>query len=223
MHINETKESSRFQILEKPDWVSFDDIADVLHDAHSSTLESGMKFAASDQTGEEIRKRLGDNGTIFIALNEQRIVGVAGVSLYNKCRYWCWRGKPYAEIKLVGVRREYRQQGINNRLYSAAEEYAFRHVDLILMHTAEENNVTIDSNIRHGWKIIDYKSFSKTNYYSVVMALWKNGSPYSDFYRKIRLFFNIFKTKAIYKEGGVYRPLAGELIKRYKETQDKTS
>ena len=176
-----------WRIIGKPDEISYEEITDVLHEAHASTADKGMHFVALTQTAEETRKRLGEDGKFFVALarsedgsGEEILAGVGAVAFYKSCKGWYGKGQPYADIKMVGVRNEFKGQGISSALYRALEEYAFSRVDLITMNTAEDNAIVLDSNARHGWKRVDFRSWSKTDYYSVVMAKWKDACPFSD-------------------------------------------
>ena len=211
------------KVMEKPDWISYEEITDVLHDAHMSTAEKGMHFVALNQTAEETEKRLGEDGKFFVVLasdgsrgesspsapegqeapspsasegrgepspldpnetaqpgNQYILAGVGAISFYKSCKGWYGKGQPYADIKMVGVRNEYKGQGISSMLYKALEEYGFSQVNLITMNTAEMNAIVLGSNARHGWKRVDFRSWTKTDYYSVVMAKWKDACPFSD-------------------------------------------
>ena len=178
------EEPSPLAVVEKPDWVSYEEITDVLHDAHASTAGKGMHFVALTQSAEDTKRRLGEDGKFFVALAEkdgrQEVAGVGAISFSKSCKGWYGKGQPYAEIKMVGVRGAYKEQGISSMLYQALEAYGFSRVDLITMNTAENNAIVLDSNARHGWKRVDFRSWAKTDYYSVVMAKWKDACPFSE-------------------------------------------
>jgi len=67
--------SDRFQIIEKPDWVSWDEIHDVLWKAHAQNREKGVIMAYPSLTGDEIKRRVENNGKMFIALDGQNVIG----------------------------------------------------------------------------------------------------------------------------------------------------
>lgn len=69
------------RILPKPDWVSWDEITAVLHDAHKSTVANGMNYLASRQDPSETKKRA-QNGVCYVALVNKRVVGTMTV---RKC------------------------------------------------------------------------------------------------------------------------------------------
>lgn len=206
-----------FRIVEQPESVKDEDLAVLLRDAHQATRAQGMLFKAATGTGADLRKRLGENGKFFVAITEDNeIAGVLGVSLCTNCRTWCGYGKPYVNIHMVGVATRFKRQGINGKLYARGCEYGFQFADMLLMNTSEDNIVVIDSNLRHGWKIVDYISAKGTNYYSVVMAKWRDVCPYSDIYIRYRFTLRKIRTKAIYREDGSYRKWARIVKHRFR-------
>lgn len=207
--------SIQIEITQKPKWITYDEIADVLHDAHRATFEKGMRYSVLNQNGQDLRRRIGEDGVFFVALlNNKTLVGVTGVSFKNKSNAWYTQNKPYAEIKLVGVRSEYKGLGIYNRLQEEAYKYAFERVELLMTHTATQNTILLNNNIKRGWKFVDYLSWDSTNYYSIVMAKWRNECPYSDTYCRARFVFNKCKTKLMKTKNGEYT-LVGRMIKKY--------
>ena len=47
---------SSIQIIEKPDWVSWDEIHEVLWKAHENNRENGVFMSYPSLTGDEIKK-----------------------------------------------------------------------------------------------------------------------------------------------------------------------
>lgn len=193
------------EIIKQPEWLSYEEIASVLHDAHQSTLQAGMKFLAATATGEQIRRRLGETGTVFAAMDGKNVAGVIGVVFYPANHSWFWKSKPYAELKIAGVRTAYKGKGISHLLYKEACDFAFKSVDLITMNTSEKNRIVIDSNEHHGWIKVDYKCFSITNYYSVVMAKWKKDCPFSPFYRTLQYQLRRMLIRLRFRPGRIKR------------------
>ncbi len=196
----------QIRIMKQPDWIGDDQIAALLHAVHRTTAQAGMFFSAGEDGAEALRKRLGDNGCFFVAVDEEdRLAGVAGIAFYPSCSGWYGKGRPCAEIKLVGVDEAYRQQGISNRLYEEVCAYGFQSVELMIMTTAENNRVVVEANSRHGWTPVDFKSFKRTNYYSVVMARWKEGCPFGRLSCRLRFLLQKMRTRLIYRADGKVR------------------
>ncbi len=199
-------ELSNIQIIQQPEWISDDEIADVLHDAHQTTLAAGMHYTVLNQNGEDIRNRLGTDGCFFVALLDgKELLGVSGVSFYEKSNAWYAKGKPYAEVKLEGVKNAYKGMGINGMLHRKIYDYAFERVNVLITHTAEKNKLVIRNDLNRGWKKVDFNSWRTTDYYSVIMAKWKNECPYSQLHCTIRYYMKKAYTYFRYKPGRVKR------------------
>lgn len=196
--------SMNIEIIKKPDWISLEQITEVLHDAHTTTADNGMHFLAYSQTVEDTRRRLGDDGLFYVALCDGELAGCAAVVFHPKSSKWYCTDKEYAEIKMVAVRNQFKGLGINNSLYRALEEHAFSRCNLVVMNTAEDNRIVVDSNLRHGWKIIDYLSWRYTDYYSVIMGKWKK-CPYTDRYINFRYRFRRLQVRIAKDKNGKYR------------------
>ena len=213
----EDRHQLQYRVIEKPDWITYDMIAEILHDAHRSNVEKGMHFVASYQDGEETERRLGDGGKFFVALTDDNtIVGVGAVSLHESCTGWYGKKQPYGEIKMVGVPEKYKGLGISSALYKKMEEFGFSVNELMVMNTARDNNIVLDSNARHGWTYVDYKSWSRTDYYSPVMAKWKNGCPYSKAFCRLMFNYRRLYTILVRRKNGQQRLIFG-LLKNEKK------
>ena len=192
------------EITIKPDWISLEQITELLHDAHTSTAGEGMHFQAYSQTVEDTKRRLGNDGLFFVALCDGVLAGCAAVVFHPKSSKWYCTDKEYAEIKMVAVGSRFKGMGISNSLYRALEKHAFTRCGLVIMNTAEENRIVVDSNLRHGWKLIDYLSWCNTDYYSVIMGKWEK-CPYSDRYVDRRYHLRKLMVRIAKDRNGRYR------------------
>lgn len=198
--------SGEYVVFRKPDEVSYEEIADILRDAHTSTKSKGMNFLAASQTAEEAKRRLGNDGVFFTAMDSTgNAVGCGAVVFHKSGKRWFYKDVPYCEVKMVGVRTAHKGRGINRLLYDAMEDYGFSRCDVMVMNTAVDNSIVIDSNMRRGWQIVGYISWSNTNYYSVVMTKWKDAAPFLQAYIALRRAASKFKTYLLRDENGQIR------------------
>ena len=199
-------------IKQQPEWISDDDIVALLHDAHKSTLEAGMHYSVLNQKGTDIRKRIGKDGVFFVALLDgKELVGVSGITYNDKSKAWYLKGKPYYEVKLEGVKPDFKGKGINGLLHREIYNYAFNRVDVLVTHTAEHNNIVIRNDLSRGWKLVDFASWKTTDYYSVVMAKWKNKCPYTTTICNVVFILKKYKTKIMKNQFGQYRAFFGAM------------
>ena len=103
------------QVIEKPDWVSWDEIHEVIWKAHESNRQNGINMRFPTLLGEEIRKRVEGNGKMFVALDGKKVVGTAAIRRKN-LDLWCGKGE-YAYLCFASVLPEYSRQGIYKQLY----------------------------------------------------------------------------------------------------------
>ena len=194
---------AQITVMEKPDWISYDEIADVLHDAHKENLSRGLDYSAAIQSGEEIEALLHDNGRFYVALADgKKVVGVSAIRLREKSFRWFGQKKPYGKVMLEGVRPEYQGLGINSMLRKEIYDYAYQYVDFLELDTAEKNTKAIAINKKHGWIPVDYITRKTNHFYSVVMARWKDGCPYSVLDCQLHFLKNKMIIRRKYKSDG---------------------
>ena len=63
------------RIEEKPDWMSWDDVHELLAEAHQSNFKKGIILKYALMPGEQIRKKLGEEGCCWIAFDGDKPVG----------------------------------------------------------------------------------------------------------------------------------------------------
>ena len=74
------------QIIEKPDWVSWDEIHEVLWESHAENREKDIINSFPSLSGDELRKFVGDKGKMFVAMDGKKVVGTAAVLIINNKR-----------------------------------------------------------------------------------------------------------------------------------------
>lgn len=167
--------------MEKPDWVSWEDILTCLHEAHKVNKRKGFTMPGYDMTMEEFKEKLGD-GKCFVALNGDKVIGVCTVR-FIKSRRWCTFGKKVAYNGLDGILKDYQGtdvfMSLNALRYKCIDESGVRAVEF---NTAEYNKVVIKRNVKNGAKIIQYAHMGKDGYHPIVMMRWLDGCPYPDWF-----------------------------------------
>lgn len=182
-------------VIEKPEWISYDDIADLLHEAHKRNVEKGMLYSASHQSGEEIQKLLHENGMFYVALtDDNQLAGVSALELFPQSNKWYGKKQPYGKVFLIGVLPAYQGMGVASKLLAMVEEKAFQSAAFLELDTAEGNKLARTIYRKWGWLEVDCLSRKTNNFYSVVMVKWKSALPFS----KCRIWLN-YKLRRIKK------------------------
>ena len=129
------------QIIEKPEWVTWNDIQDVVHAAHQENIERGIVMLNALLPGEKIKEKVGD-GKMFVALLGNKVVGTAAFKVKESTLwYGCHR---YGYRFFEAVHPEYKGQGIYGALCKKQTETAVaKGLDMMMFDTHERNQNVI--------------------------------------------------------------------------------
>ena len=180
------------QVVEKPDWVSWDEIHDVIWKAHAANRQKGINMRFPALPGEEIRKRVESSGKMFIALDGERVVGTAAIRT-KKASLWCGKGE-YAYLCFASVLPEYSGQGIYKQLYIYIERESIKSgLSRIMFDTHEKNTRMAEINLKHGYRKVSYKRYD--DHYNIIFVKWLDGCPYSEGRCKVEFAIQKLKEK----------------------------
>ena len=183
------------RVFEKPDWVTWDDIAECIHIGQATNNKKGFDMAfghlSPDQLQSAIKGNTGE-GYTFVALNEQnKVVGTASLSIENLKKWW-HRGR--SACRCMGATLpEYRGTEVYFSLLDKLEEKENELGINVIWGTTSENNLeVIKIHKKLKFKFV-YLSPSPRHreYYSYVFVKWKKGCPYKDCF--LNFMFNLYK------------------------------
>lgn len=166
--------------MEKPERVSWDDVAECLHEAHIVNKKNNLIMPELKMSGDELCRRIG-NGNCYIALKEGKVIGTCSVT-YKKLGVTKWWARGIvAYFGFDGILKEYRGTDVYFNLQELRMNNVRKSgVNVICFNTSEHNKIVQKFNLKKGAKYVQYARASRSNYYSVVMAKWLNGCPYPD-------------------------------------------
>lgn len=191
--------------MPKPDWVSWDEIHELLLSAHKKNIEKGLIMNTVTFSGEEIKKYLGKDGRCYVAFCGDKLVGTTSVRIAMGKR-WYDKGKKVAKEGLTAVLKQYQGLGIVGDMNKCRDKYLEEIGVQMLAGDTPENNTIIRKLVAdNGYKEVRYFPATYQNHFSVYFVKWLEGCPFSDKY--IQRKFNISKrlTKLQYKPGKVER------------------
>jgi len=192
------------KIIEKPDWISWDDIHEVLYAAHKKNIEKGIVMNYALFSGEKIKKKLGDEGVCWVALCGDKVVGTNSVTFFQGNSWWN-KGKKVAHGCFTGILKEYQGIGIMEEFNKKYRELILKKgVDISEGETAEDNRIMRKVLEKTGHKTVSFYA-PPSNHYNVRVVKWLNGCPFSDKYIERRFKLAKFLTKLQYKPGKVKR------------------
>lgn len=185
------------QILEKPDWVTWEEIKTCLLDAHASNRELGIDMNHYHWPAEKIKESLGDNGILLVAIDGKKVVGTAAIA-DKQGHSWYVRGK-YAYMCFAGVIPSYRGFGIYKELTKRREEYAIqKHYEVLLLDTHSNNKRIREIARKNGYRYVRFFRAKSGDHYSVIMVKWLKRCPFSRFYFWIRYRVSWLKAILLY-------------------------
>ena len=135
---------SVIQFMEKPEWVSWDDVRSCLNRAHQLNKKRGFEMRNSTITTEELLETVKD-AHCFVALLDDKVVGVACVRIEN-IKKWYAR-EPVVYYFCDGVLPEYRGTevyfGLNEIKYRFVKESGIK---IHYFRTSPHNKIIIKMN-----------------------------------------------------------------------------
>lgn len=196
---------NEIKVMAKPDWVSWEDIHNLLIEAHKKNIEKGITMNTTTMSGEEIKKHIGEEGRCFVAFCGDQLIGTtsARITIGKK---WYDKGKIVSKGAMSAILPKFQGMGILEEMNELRDAYiAEKGVQVLEGDTPEENIVVRKFVARNGFKEVRYFPASHQNHFSVYFVKWLEGCPFSDKYIQRR--FNISKklTKIQYKPGKVER------------------
>lgn len=165
-------------IIERPSFVSWEDISNVLKSAHAQNVKKGIIMLYPQLSPEQLKEKIESYGAkLFVALDGEKIVGTGAVAILNKDYLWCGKGQ-YAYNFMDAVMPDYAGRGIYARIAAEQEKYAQENdVDRMLLDTHARNKRMIGLSKKKGYRPVYFRYIN--NHESIVMVKWLNMCPYS--------------------------------------------
>ncbi len=154
---------------------TYDEIHDVLYQAHENNRKKGIVYQSSLLSGDELRKKIGD-GITYVAIKDDRVVGTGSVSM-RVGKYWYDKGLTVAHFCFDAVLTDYQGQGIMKQIDAVKYAYAAsRGAQIVRSGTSEKNIIQRERYKRDGFTPVDYLVSRGNNFYSVMYAKWLDDS-----------------------------------------------
>lgn len=201
---------SEIKYMEKPDWVSWEDVNECIRAADTANHKKGLHMHIAKVTPDEMKEDLKD-GRCFVAMCGDKVIGTGSYKIRNLRKWYRWGKVIYYSYD--GIRPEYRGTDVYFLLSDLREKYIKETgIRVYQFHTAENNKTVIRFNLKFGYKMVLFRpNFIGSNYYSVTMLKWEDGCPFPDWYLKAMFNLSKFVTKTFFTTEGKFRPS----LKRY--------
>ena len=191
-------------VCEKPNWISFEDIHDLLWVANEENRKAGFVLKTSTLSGKELYDYLGDDGQCYVALCDEKVVGTLSVRFVELDK-WFFKGK-IADFALIAVLPEYQGHHVLGALIEKGIKYTlYKECPTIKLDTAEQNIRAINAYKHFGFVPVGYYSVEKGDHNNIIMAKWLHKCPFN----KTRILLEFLARKLFvrinYKKGKVKR------------------
>ena len=171
----------KISFVEKPEWVSWDEIHDVLWKAHAQNREKGIIMSYPSLSGDEIKRRVENNGKMFIALDGQNVIGTLAL-IIKKGKKWYNKGV-YGYLCFGAVLPNYSGKGIYRSLYKVVETAALNQgLSVITRDTNENNARMLKISKQEGYHFVECKAYK--DHFNIVRAKWLKDCPFPTWYIK---------------------------------------
>lgn len=198
---------SKIQVIEKPEWVSWDEIHEVLWKAHEQNRKKGIIMSYPSLSGEEIRNKIGDKGKMFVAIENDKVIGT--LALIKKVGKQWYNTGQYGYLCFGAVLPECSGKGVYRSLYQLAETTAKQMGLLVLTRDTNENNARmLKITKQEGYHFVECKAWK--DHFNIVRAKWLDKCPYPTWYIKTRFLLSKMIIKLRYRMD----PLKGK-VKRF--------
>lgn len=188
--------NTSIRIIEKPDWVSWEDIHKVLWDAHAENRKKGIVMSYPSLAGEEIKKKIGDNGKMFVAIEGDKVVGT--LALINRVEKRWYNSGTCGYLCFGAVLPTYSGKGIYRSLYQLAETTAKQMgLPVLTRDTNEKNARMLKITKQEGYHYVACKAYK--DHFNIVRAKWLDKCPFPSWYIKMRFSISKWSTKTRYK------------------------
>lgn len=193
------------RIIEKPDWVTWDEIAECIKVSQATNKKKGFDMSFGHYTGDQLRDSV-NGGYTFVALNEEnKVLATVSLKISRLHSWWC-RGKAGFHC-MESVLPEYRGTDVYFDLHhQLALKESQLGLKLLWASTHENNKTILRLSAKDGWKKMQYSASGKNCfYYSIIIAKWLQECPYSDRFINFMFWVSKVVVRFLYKPGKVLR------------------
>ena len=179
-----------FKIIEKPAFVSWETIREVVQESHSVNRNQGIIVHNALLTADEIRVKIEEKGKMFVAVSEGKVIGTAALTP-RYFRLWSGSGV-YAFCCFGAVLPAYARQGVYRELCRVREAYARSQGYSWLMfdvHAQNRRMLRIGEEV--GFRAIGCQYWGE--HFSYLLVKWLKGTPPSRFVCRMRFLLSRVK------------------------------
>ena len=169
--------NNHVEIIEKPDYISYKEIKDMVYESHQSNRNKGIVVSTTTLDEEGIENYIGDRGKCLVALVDGKLAGTMSFRVLKR-NGWYHKGDTVDEV-LAAINPQYRGLHIMTDMRNIIEDETRKlGINVITYDTQEQNTVVLNSGKKHGFVPVDYyRSKKNTRHFCVKAAKWLDKQP----------------------------------------------
>lgn len=202
----------KIKVSPKSDEITWEELADLLHESFEERLQQGLHFSCSYLTASDLERK-SQKSIVLTAIDEDNKVLAGTVTLtISKENDYCLK----AYHSNLAVKPDYKNQGVATLLFNSFLDIATaNNCDYVYSDTAIGATSSVKWHKKNGYKIVGLRSFLLTNYYSYIFRLQLKHHPLwsNSLYCYLRFLLSALKCRLCYDVNGNYKMLMRLRIK----------
>lgn len=191
---------SEIVVREKPDEISWEELADLQHKAHERNIANGVRMKIASCTAEELRNEVSDGITLVAQDVSGRLIGMCAVC-YRKVNRW-WHHGNGAYLCCIAVAPDYQDHGVFNALSKRTDEIiAERGIKVAFLNTHIDNKIGRQAYEKKGFCLVRFSPGGGPGYYSVEYAKWYDGYGINKYLCKLMFLASELIVRILFKPG----------------------
>ncbi len=151
------------EIRQKGEDTSWDELAQLYHEAFQERLDQGLNFICSSFTPDFLKQHCA-NSIVLVAIDKDNNDALAGAAIieikHDKKGTWGY-------LTDVGISPDYKRRGIGSKLEEKRIAIAkANHCAFVMSDTAVPAKSSVNWHLKNGFKLVELMSWPNTNYYS---------------------------------------------------------
>lgn len=191
-------------VREKPDEISWEELADLQHRAHERNIANGVQMKIASCTAEGLRKEVSDGITLVAQDVSGQLVGMASICTRTVNRWW-HHGKG-AYLCCMAVAPKYQNRGVYKALSKRAVDIIIEQgTNVAFLNTHMDNKIARLAYEKNGFRLVRFSPGGGPGYYSVEYAKWYDGRGKNKYLCKLMFLTSELLVRVLFKPGRVRR------------------
>lgn len=157
-------------VMHRPYWITWKELQSLLDDAHETNFQKGLVYATYKQSIDLLKEK--SRHSICLVIFVDGCLAATATIQFRSLNYWYHQGI-IGLLKLLAVHPKYRGHKLGLILTRELEALCLeKHIEVIVLDSAEENITVRKLCISEGFKIVDCCKYPENNFVSTVYAKW---------------------------------------------------